>query len=79
MVKYIKRTTDNKFLNSLENDVWVDNVKDALSMSYKDCKENMETLLNSYSEGELKEVVDFTKSIDIPNEEKEELLNLLKK
>ena len=29
MIKYVKRKSDNKFLQSLENDVWVDNSKDA--------------------------------------------------
>jgi hypothetical protein len=36
MIKYIKRKSDNKFLQSLENDIWVDNSKDAYEMTYKE-------------------------------------------
>ena len=38
MIKLIKRTTDNKFLQSVETDSWVDNVKDAFEMTYKECE-----------------------------------------
>jgi len=38
MIKYIKRKSDNKFLQSLENDVWVDNSKDAYEMTYRECE-----------------------------------------
>ena len=79
MIKYIKRKSDNKFLQSLENDVWVDNTKDAYEMTYKECENTKTTLLNTYTSEEITEVVNMFKSKPISREEKKELLNLLKK
>jgi hypothetical protein len=79
MIKYIKRKSDNKFLQSLENDVWVDNSKDAYEMTYKECEETKTTLLNTYTSEEITEVVNMFKSKPMSREEKKELLNLLKK
>ena len=78
MVKYIKRKNDNKFLQSLENDIWVDNVKDAYEMTYRECEETKTTLLNTYTSEDITEVVNMFKSKPISKEEKKELLNLLK-
>jgi hypothetical protein len=78
MVKYIKRKSDNKFLQSLENDVWVDNSKDAYEMTYKECENTKTTLLNTYTSEEITEVVNMFKSKLMSREEKKELLNLLK-
>jgi len=79
MIKYIKRKSDNKFLQSLENDVWVDNSKDAYEMTYKECEDTKTTLLNTYTSEEITEVVNMFKSKPMSREEKKELLNLLKK
>ena len=79
MIKYIKRKSDNKFLQSLENDVWVDNTKDAYEMTYRECENTKTTLLNTYTSEEITEVVNMFKSKPISREEKKELLNLLKK
>jgi len=79
MIQYIKRKSDNKFLQSLENDVWVDNSKDAYEMTYKECEETKTTLLNTYTSEEITEVVNMFKSKPMSREEKKELLNLLKK
>ena len=78
MIKYIKRKSDNKFLQSLENDVWVDNSKDAYEMTYKECEETKTTLLNTYTSEEITEVVNMFKSKPKSREEKKESLNLLK-
>jgi hypothetical protein len=78
MIKYIKRKSDNKFLQSLENDVWVDNSKDAYEMTYKECEGTKTTLLNTYTSEEITEVVNMFKSKPMSREEKKELLNLLK-
>ena len=78
MIKYIKRKSDNKFLQSLENDVWVDNSKDAYEMTYRECEETKTTLLNTYTSEEITEVVNMFKSKPMSREEKKELLNLLK-
>ena len=78
MIKYIKRKSDNKFLQSLENDVWVDNSKDAYEMTYRECEETKTTLLNTYTSEEITEIVNMFKNKPISREEKKELLNLLK-
>ena len=78
MIKYIKRKSDNKFLQSLENDVWVDNSKDAYEMTYKECEETKTTLLNTYTSEEITEVFNMFKSKPKSREEKKESLNLLK-
>jgi hypothetical protein len=79
MVKYIKRTTDNKYLQSLETDTWVDNVKEAYEMTYRECKTAKTELLNTYTSEQLKEIVNLQKQKPITEEERLELLNLLKK
>jgi hypothetical protein len=78
MIKYIKRKSDNKFLQSLENDVWVDNSRDAYEMTYRECEETKTTLLNTYTSEEITEVVNMFKNKPMSREEKKELLNLLK-
>ena len=79
MIKLIQRTTDNKYLKSVETETWVDNVKEAFEMTYKEYNTSKETLLNTYTEEQLKEVVNIKKSKPMTKEEREELINLLKK
>ena len=79
MIQYIKRKSDNKFLQSLENDVWVDNVKDAYEMTLIECKNIKTELLNNYTYEEITEVVNMFKNKPMTREEKKELLQLLKK
>ena len=79
MVKYIKRTTDKKYLQSAENDIWVDNAKDAFEMTYRECETAKTVLLNTYTLEQIKEIVNMYKSKPITKEEKKELLSLLKK
>jgi two-component SAPR family response regulator len=79
MIKYIKRKSDNKFLQSLENDTWVDNTKDAYEMTYKEFMNTKTTLLNTYTTEEITEVVNVFKNKPMSREEKKELLNLLRK
>ena len=78
MIKYIKRKSDNKFLQSLENDVWVDNSKDAYEMTHRECEDTKTTLLNTYASEEITEVFNMFKSKPKSREEKKESLNLLK-
>jgi hypothetical protein len=78
MVKYIKRTTDNKYLQSVQTDTWVDNVNDAYEMTYRECETAKTELLNTYTSEQLKEVVNMRKVKPITEEEKQELINLLK-
>jgi len=79
MIKYIKRKSDNKFLQSLENDTWVDNTKDAYEMTYKEFVDTKTTLLNTYTSEEITEVINVFKNKPMSREEKKELLDLLKK
>ena len=79
MIQYIKRKSDNKFLQSLENDVWVDNVKDAYEMTLIESKNIKTELLNKYTSEEITEVVNMFKNKPMSREEKKELLQLLKK
>jgi len=78
MIKLIQRTTDNKYLQSVETDVWVDNVNDAYEMTYRECETTKTELLNTYTEEQLKVIVNMRKSKTITEEEKQELINLLK-
>ena len=79
MIKIIKRTTDNKFLQSVETDTWVDNVKDAFEMTYRECDTAKTELLNTYTSEQIVEIVNFSKSKPITEEERKELLSLLRK
>jgi zona occludens toxin (predicted ATPase) len=79
MIKLIQRKTDNKYLKSVETDTWVDDIKEAFEMTYKEYNTSKETLLNTYTEEQLKVIVNIKKSKSITKEEREELINLLKK
>jgi hypothetical protein len=47
MIKLIQRTTDNKYLQSVETDTWVDDVKDAFEMTYRECEEAKTELIKT--------------------------------
>ena len=79
MIKVIKRTTDNKFLQSVETDTWVDDVKDAFEMTYRECETAKTELLNTYTSEQIKEIVNMSKHKPISEEEKKELINLIKR
>jgi hypothetical protein len=79
MVKYIKRTTDNKYLQSIENDIWVDSIKDAYEMSYRECEEAKTALDGVLLPEQIREIVNMAKSKPISKEEKQELINLLRR
>ena len=79
MIKLIQRTTDNKYLKSVETDTWVDDIKESFEMTYKEYNTSKETLLNTYTEEQLKAVVNIKKRKPMTKEEREELINLLKK
>ena len=77
MIKIIKRTTDNKFLQSVETDSWVDNVKDAFEMTYRECETAKTELFKTYQLAEIKEVVNMLKNKPITEEERKELLSII--
>lgn len=78
MIKLIKRTTDNKFLQSIDTDTWVDDLRDGLEMTYLECENIKSILLNSYSEEQIKEIVNLTKSKFTTKEERKIIKNLFK-
>jgi hypothetical protein len=78
MIKLIQRKTDNKYLQSVETDSWVDNVTDAFEMTYRECETAKTELLNTYTSDQIKEVVNMRKSKPISDEERKELLDILK-
>jgi hypothetical protein len=57
----------------------VDNVKEAYEMTYRECKTAKTELLNTYTSEQLKEIVNLQKQKPITEEERLELLSLLKK
>jgi hypothetical protein len=79
MIKIIQRTTDNKYLLSIETDTWIDDVKDAFEMTYRECETAKTELIKTYTSEQIKDIVNMRKHKPITKEEKRELLNLLKK
>jgi hypothetical protein len=78
MIKIIQRTTDNKYLKSVETETWVDDVKDAFEMTYRECEEAKLALEGVFLPEQLKEIVNMRKVKSITREERMELINLLK-
>ena len=79
MIKLIQRTTDNKYLQSVETETWVENIKDAFEMTYRECESAKLALEGVFLPDQLKEIVNMKKSKPITEEEKKELLDMLKK
>ena len=79
MIKIIKRTTDKKFLQSVETDTWVDSVNEAFEMSYKECENTKTELLKNYTLDQIIEIVNLSKNKPISKEEIKELRDLLGK
>jgi hypothetical protein len=79
MIKILKRTTDNKFLQSAESDTWVDGIKDAFEMTHRECELAKANLLNTYTSEQIVEVVNMFKIKPMSKEEIKELRNSLKK
>jgi hypothetical protein len=79
MIKLIRRTTDKKYLKSVETETWVDSPKDAYEMTYRECEEAKAALAGVFLPEQLIEIVNMQKIKPITEEEKQELLNILKK
>jgi len=79
MIKLIQRTTDNKYLKSTETDTWVDDIKEAFEMSYRECETAKLELSGVFLPEQLKVIVNMGKSKTISAEERKELIDLLKK
>lgn len=62
MVQIIQRKSDNRFLVSVEDDTWTENISEAFEMNILETQEAKVTLSNKYSEGDLKEILNFQKT-----------------
>lgn len=78
MIKIFKRTTDNKYLQSLENDIWVEDIKESIIMNFVEAEEVKKILLQTYTLEQLNEIVDLVKIKPLTKEEKKQLRNLIK-
>jgi len=79
MILIIQRKSDNKYLVSAEGDTWTENISEAFEMNIIESEEAKLTLCNKYSEGDLKEILNFQKTKVVSKEEKKEIKNLFKK
>ena len=70
MIKKVQRLSDLKFLLSLENDIWVDNVKDAFEMTYRECETAKTVLLNTYTLEQIKEIVHWNDGWTVTTKDK---------
>lgn len=70
MIKKLKRTTDNKYLQSIESDIWVDDIELALEMSYLEFENIKKIVLDSYAQEQIVEIIDFHKFKILSKEEK---------
>lgn len=53
MVKKIQRKSDKKYLSSLENNTWVDDIKDASEFTQKEAIDVMDELLKTYNKEDI--------------------------
>jgi hypothetical protein len=54
MLKKIQRNSDQKYLLSIDENIWVDKLNESKSFKIDEFKSVMNTLLNSYHENDLK-------------------------
>lgn len=59
MLKKIQRNVDQKYLLSLEENIWVDKLHESKSFKNNEFKLTMNLLLNSYQENDLKVYTSF--------------------
>jgi hypothetical protein len=78
MIKIIQRKSDNKYLQSVENDLWVDNIYEAYEMSLIECVEAKDSLLPKYTTEDIKEILNLNKVKIASKEEKKKYRDILK-
>ena len=79
MIQIIQRKSDNKYLQSIETDTWVDNASDAFEMSLLEYMSVKTFLSSNYSNSDLKVIINFSKMKEISKQDKKEIKNLFKK
>lgn len=78
MIQIIQRKSDNKYLQSVETDTWVDNISDAFEMSLLEYNMVKNLLSNTYTEPELKVIVNARKFKTISKEDRVQIKNMFK-
>ena len=73
MIKIIKRTTDNKYLKSVETETWVDDIRDAFEMTYLECEAAKTALNGVFLPEQLKEIINPQKGKSMTEEERTQL------
>ena len=79
MIQIVQRKSDNKYLQSIETDTWVDNASDAFEMSLLEYMTVKTFLSSNYSNNDLKVIVNVSKMKEISKQDKKEIKNLIKK
>ena len=63
MFKKIQRNIDQKFLLSLDENIWVDNINESKMFNIDEFKNIMSLLLNTYQENDLKDKVEDAREL----------------
>lgn len=79
MIQIIQRKSDNKYLESVESDTWVDDISDSFEMSLLEYTKVKTILSSNYTDGDLKVIINFSKVKDMSKKDKKEIKNLFKK
>jgi hypothetical protein len=79
MIQIVQRKSDNKYLQSIETDTWVDNASDAFEMSLLEYMTVKTFLSSNYSNNDLKVIVNVSKMKEMSKQDKKEIKNLFKK
>lgn len=79
MIQIIQRKSDNKYLQSAETNTWVDDSSEAFEMSLIEYIRVKNLLSTSYSDNDLKIIINGNKFKNISKEDKKETQNLFKK
>ena len=78
MTKIIQRKSDNKYLQSVENDLWTKNISEAYEMSLIECVEVKKSLSSNYTNEDIKEILNLNKVKIASKEEKKIYRDILK-
>lgn len=77
MIKVIKRTTDNNYLQSISADTWVSIYEEAFEMTHNECEAAKVELLNTYIQEQLIEMIDFQKTKPMSTQERKSIIDTL--
>lgn len=79
MIQIIQRKSDNKYLQSIESDTWVENISDAFEMSLLEYTKIKSLLSSNYDDNKVKVISNLSKVKDMSKQDKRETRNLFKK